>query len=179
MTYVAFLRGINLGGKNRLSMTELAAMFAAAGCSDVKTYIQSGNVLFKANARMAARVPAAIQQRIAGRFGYRVPVVLRTAAELAAVARNNPFLSSSADIQRLHVMFLDEKPDSRKVAALDPTRSPPDEFRVRGREVYLHLPNGVARTKLSNEYFDRTLATLSTGRNWQTVLKLAALADMT
>jgi uncharacterized protein (DUF1697 family) len=175
--YVALLRGINVGGKNTLPMRHLAAMFVEAGCSDVRTYIQSGNVVFAATPGVVKRLADAISRRIAKNFGYRVPVVLRTADELHQVLSGNPFLKSGADGRSLHVAFLADLPDPRRIAALDPKRSPGDSFKLRGREIYLCLPNGVAGTKLSNAYFDSTLATTSTLRNWRTVLKLVEMTQ--
>lgn len=174
--YVALLRGINVGGKNKLPMAELVALFEAAGCGAVRTYIQSGNVIFEADPAHAARIPALIVEAVAVRFGYRVPVVLRSAAELAAVAGDNPFLQAGADPARLHVAFLADLPAPARVAGLDGERSPPDAFQVRGREIYLHCPNSMARTRLTNAWFDAQLATVSTVRNWNTVLKLVELA---
>ena len=109
------------------------------------------------------------------RFGYRVPVVTRTDQELQEIAHGNPFLDAGAEADKLHVAFLAEQPDDAGVQALDPNRSPGDEFAVLGREVYLHCPNGLARTKLTNSYFDSTLSTTSTMRNWRTVLRLLEL----
>jgi uncharacterized protein (DUF1697 family) len=110
------------------------------------------------------------------RFGFDVPVVVRTAAELAAAIRDNPFPDACAEPKCLHVGFLADRPDQKRVAALDPKRSPPDAFAVRGREVYMHCPNGVARTKLTTPWFDSGLDTCVTFRNWNTVLKLLELA---
>ena len=173
--YVALLRGINVGGKNMLPIKDLIAMFTDAGCSAVRTYIQSGNVVFEARQDLANSIPALIAAAISDRFGARVPVITRTAAELREVARSNPFLRAGVDTGTLHVMFLANSPEAGKVASLDPNRSSTDEFVVRGREVYLRCPNGLARTKLTNEYFDSKLATTSTVRNWRTVLKLLQL----
>ena len=173
--YVALLRGVNLGGRNKLPMKDLAGMFARAGCTDVVTYIQSGNVVFRATEACAARVPSAIAKAVADRLGFRAPVVMRTAGELRGVARGNPFLRAGAEAESLHVMFLADRPSPARVATLDPKRSPTDEFEVVGREIYLRCPNGVGRTKLTNAYFDAKLATTSTMRNWRTVLKLVEM----
>ena len=173
--YVAFLRGINVGGKNKLPMKELSAIFGLAGCTEVRTYIQSGNVVFKASATLAKQLPVVVRAAIKKNVGHDVPIVIRTAEELASVARSNPFLAAGASPETLHVAFLDSEPAPRAMAALDPARSPGDEFVARGREIYLRLPNGVARSKLTNAYFDRALATTSTIRNWRTVLELLAL----
>jgi uncharacterized protein (DUF1697 family) len=176
--YVAFLRAVNVGGKNRLPMKDLAAMFGGAGCADVVTYIQSGNVVFRATEACAARVPAAVEKAVADRFAFRSPVVVRSAAELRAVARGNPYRKAGADVDALHVLFLAERPNAARVAQLDPHRSPPDEFQVRGREVYFRCPNGVGRSKLTVGYFDSKLGTTSTLRNWRTVLKLVEMAGV-
>jgi uncharacterized protein (DUF1697 family) len=174
--YVALLRGINVGGKNKLPMKDLVAMFVAAGCGDVEAYIQSGNVVFRARPPVAAKVPAAIAGAILARSGYRIPVVMRTAGEVDDVANSNPFLATGQNPDTLHVAFLADKPKAGGVLALDARRSPPDEFVVRGREIFLRLPNGVARSKLTNAYFDSALGTTSTMRNWRTVLKLRELS---
>ncbi len=176
-TYVALLRGVNVGGKNKMPMRDLFMMFTLAGCEAVETYIQSGNVVFKAGSALAARIPTLIASGIEERFGYRVSVVVRTAEELRDVVRDNPFLSAGVDAERLHVAFLADVPEDDRVAQLDPDRSPPDAFQVRGREIFLYCPNGLARTKLTNGYFDSKLATTSTVRNWRTTLTLLTMAD--
>ena len=91
--------------------------------------------------------------------------------------RANPYVEAGAEMDRLHVVFLADAPDEGQVEGLDPDRSPPDEFVVRGREVYLHCPDGMARSKLTNAWFDSQLSTVSTMRNWKTVSKLLELAS--
>jgi uncharacterized protein (DUF1697 family) len=149
-------------------------MFSDAGCTGVRTYIQSGNVVFEAPAG-APRVAGIIAANIEKRFGYRIPVILRTSEQLLKTIRGNPFLKAGADAKTLHVYFLADSPNARATGALDPARSAPDAFHVRGKEIYLHLPNGMARTKLTNAYFDSKLSTTCTARNWATVLKLSEM----
>ncbi len=177
MTYIALLRGINVGGRNKLPMPALSALFAAAGCSEVRTYIQSGNVVFQAPPDLIADLPASVTAAIAARHGLTIPIILRSREELAAAAQANPYLAAGADPATLHVVFLAAWPGPERLARLDAGRSPPDTFVPAGQEIYLHCPGGLARTKLSNEYFDRTLATTSTVRNWNTVGKLLELAE--
>ena len=177
MTYVALLRAINLGPKNKLPMPDLSRMFAEAGCRDVETYIQSANVVFSATPDVSARLPELIAAQIEKRFRYQVPVILRTAEQVRNVVRNNPFLKDGAPEETLHVMFLADPPALNRIRALDPDRSPPDAFAVMGQEVYLRLPNGVARSKLTNAYFDSKLGTIATARNWRTVTALLQLAE--
>lgn len=168
---VALLRGINVGGKNILPMKGLAALFTELGCTDVQTYIQSGNVVFRAAEKLRADQVTA---RIAERFGIQSPVILRTRGELAAAIANNPF-PPDPDGKLVHVMFLSAVAAAEGIAKLDPQRSPPDEFAVRGQEIYLKTPNGAGNTKLTNAYFDSKLKVISTARNWRTVLKLLEL----
>jgi uncharacterized protein (DUF1697 family) len=174
-TNVALMRGLNLGSSNRMTMTDLSQLFVEAGCTDVRTYIQSGNVIFQASPSKLEKLPALIAKSIADRFGFKVPVVLRTVEQLGETVQNNPFLKAGVEEATLHVYFLAGVPDARNISGLDPKRSLPDAFFVRGRDVYVQLPNGMARTKLSNAYFDSKLATISTARNWRTVLKLFEL----
>lgn len=174
-TYLALLRGVNVGGKNKIAMKDLAAIFAEAGCHAPRTYIQSGNVIFEADGATALLVPAAVSAAIAARFGFQSPVVVRTAARIDDVVRDMPFPVDGVDGTTLHVSFLAASPSTERVAALDPQRFAPDVFVVRGDAVYLQLPHGMARTKLTTAYFDRALATISTVRNWRTVTALHAL----
>jgi uncharacterized protein (DUF1697 family) len=157
-----------------LPMKELAKMFADAGCTEVRTYIQSGNVIFN-KAGSAVGIADTIAANIEKRFGFRIPVILRTAEQLRKTIRDNPYLAAEVDAKALHVYFLAASPNARAIAGLDPARSQTDAFQVRGQEIYLHLPNGMGRSKLTNAYFDSKLSTTCTARNWATVLKLSEM----
>lgn len=174
--HVALLRGINVGGKNMLPMAALSELFLEAGCRDVRTYIQSGNVVFSAPAKVAARIAGDVSAAIAKQFKLTVPVVIRSAADMEQVAQGNPFLrGAKGDTSALYVAFLADKPDAKQIAVLDPNRSPGDEYKVVGGEIYMNLSTGAAKTKLTNAYFDSKLDTISTARNWNTVLKLVEM----
>jgi uncharacterized protein (DUF1697 family) len=175
--HVALLRGVNLGGKNKLAMKDLVSLFTEAGCHNVRTYIQSGNIIFNAAPKITARLPESIPAQIKKCFDCRTQIILRTGEELRDVVQHNPFVEAGAAEETLHTVFLADLPVSSNTHVLDPHRSPPDEFVVRGREVYLRLPHGAARTKLTNSYFDSKLGTASTIRNWRTVLKLLELVE--
>ena len=177
MKYAAFLRGINVGGKNLLPMKDLAKMFEAAGCTDVRTYIQSGNVVFTANDAVAGAIGPEISRRIEKKFGLRVPVVVRSVKEMKKVAASHPHVKKGVDLRWVHVCFLLDKPDAKLIAVLDPERSPGDEFVVIGSEIYMHLPNGAGKSKLTNAYFDSKLKTVSTARNWNTVCTVLAMME--
>lgn len=169
--HVVLLRGINVGGKNLLPMKDLTRLCAELGAQHVRTYIQSGNVALDLAPTLAQTFARDLHAALAREFSLQVPVVLRTAAELADVLLHNPW--PERDLTLTSVAFLADQPTPAQVASLDPNRSPPDEFHVRGREVYLHTPNGLARTKLTNAWLDARLGTVSTVRNWRTVQTLA------
>lgn len=178
-THVALLRGINVGGRNRLPMATLRGLFESAGAADVRTYVQSGNVVFRTDGTDAVELVAAVRAQLDRELGLDAPMTTRTPAELAEVVAGNPFLADDQvlDPKHLHVVFLADRPTDEQLTALDPERSPPDTFHVAdsGRELYLHCPRGLARTKLTNAWFDRVLGTVSTARNWRTTNKLLAM----
>ena len=176
-TFIALFRGINVGGKNSLPMRRRAGMFESLGCTAVRTYIQSGNVVFEASQALARRLPKEVSEMILKKARLEVPVIVRSSNEFANVVRGNPFLAAGADPKTLHVAFLADVPSSARVAALDAGRSPPDEIVVVGREIYLCLPNGVGRTRFTNAYLDAKLGTVSTLRNLRTVEKLLELCS--
>jgi uncharacterized protein (DUF1697 family) len=168
MKFVALLRGINVGGKNLLPMKDLAAMFT--GCTEVSTYIQSGNVIF--STKNPDKIPAQIAGSIKKKFKLEVPVIVRSHDELKKISRANPF----DDVEHVMVMFLADSPSAAAIKTLDPNRSPTDKFAVKGREIFLHGPNGFGNSKLTNAWFDSKLSTISTGRNWRTLQKLIELS---
>jgi uncharacterized protein (DUF1697 family) len=176
-TFVALLRGINVGGKTMISMPALRSMLAAMGFEDVTTYIQSGNLVLSSSTGDAGELAVAIEERIAETFGLSTAVLMRTPAELTEIAGSNPFLGRETDPLKLHVVFLSDTPSATALKELDPKRSPPDEFSVRGREIYLHLPNGFGRSKLTIDYFEKRLGVRATARNWRTVNKLIELSE--
>jgi uncharacterized protein (DUF1697 family) len=176
-TYVALLRAINLGSRNKIAMADLRKLFEALGAEDVTTYVQSGNVVFKSPLRSASKLTRAIEGRISRDLGLDVRVLLRTGPQLAKVVDGNPFAKGAPDAATLHVTLLAERPGAASVRDLDPAAGQPDEFRVVGQEVYLHCPNGYGRSKLTNAYFEQRLSVAATTRNWKTVTKLAELAS--
>src|SRR4051812_34216542 len=133
--YAVLLRGINVGGRNSLAMKDLAAMLADLGCVDVKTYIQSGNAVFGASKAVAAKLPEKLSARIEQDTGMKVPVAIRSAAELLEISTSNPFLKAGAEETACYVGFLTGTPTKAAIAKLDPDRSPPDRFEVVGTEI--------------------------------------------
>jgi uncharacterized protein (DUF1697 family) len=175
-TWVALLRGVNLGARNKISMAQLRQLFDELGHDDVTTYLQSGNVLFRGPGRRD-ELTRTLEHQIGRRFGHDTRVILRTKSELRATVAGNSFADGQPDPTKLHVTFLAAAPRRALAAALEQKRFEPDEFRVTRDAVYLHCPQGYGRSKLSNTLFEKELGVVATTRNWRTVTALAELAN--
>jgi uncharacterized protein (DUF1697 family) len=174
-TYICLLRAINLAGHNRIKMSALEAALEGLGFEQVKTYLQSGNVVFHL-AKSRANLCETLEERIRSAFGLSITVISRTAEELDTTIQKNPFLKESGiDPAKLHVTFLASAP-AAAVEKLDQLRAAPDRYRYRGSEVYLYCPEGYGRTKLSNLAIEKALAVRATTRNWKTVNQLSQMA---
>jgi uncharacterized protein (DUF1697 family) len=173
VAYAALLPGINVGGNKKVAMPVLRSCFEAAGGTDVATYIQSGNVVFR-SAQARKPLVAALEQAIAEGTGHEVRVVLRTGAELQAVVDGNPY--PDLDGSQLHVLFVDGAA-STVVRDIDAEAFAPETFTIVGHEIYLGLPNGMGRAKLPSKLLKPKPPTAVTARNWNTVLKLRAMVD--
>lgn len=186
-TYIALLRGINVGGNNPVKMEPLHAAFAALGFDPVVTYLQSGNVVFgasrkrssgSANASGAAPMQQAIERRVAEEFGASIPVLVLSQDELRRVATGNPFAAEPGiDLTKLHVTFLFRTPGAAGLAKLEGAAKGNDRYVQRGTIVYLHCPDGYGRSKLANAQLERMLSVQATTRNWNTVNELGRLAS--
>jgi uncharacterized protein (DUF1697 family) len=174
-TYVSLLRAVNVGGRV-VPMSTLRAAYESLGFDNVRTYIQTGNVVFATKERTASAVAKRVEYVLARETGLHVPVLLRTAAEMQTVVGANPFVVRPGADKTVHVTFLAARPPAARVNAIDRAKFAPDEFVVNGREIYGRYPNGYGRTKMNNMFFERALATNATTRNWNTVVKLAELA---
>lgn len=170
--YVALLRGINVGGHNKVPMEALRATCESIGCTDVATYIQSGNVVLTSKLG-AAKLRTALESAITEQLGVSPVVVIRTHDELAAVLTGNPWPDTDPD--NLHVAFLSETPDPTQVAGVEDLEDRAERVVVRGADAYFHLPNGMGRSKLP-EIFGRRVKTPATVRNWRTVNKLLQMS---
>lgn len=173
--YVALLRGINVGGRNKLPMADLRATAAGCDFGDVQTYIQSGNAVFTSGLG-SAKVASTLHDAILAESGVDSRVVVRTAAEVVAVVAANPFLARGVDAKSLHVSFCFGPCDPAQVAAVDSSSYAPDDVELRGSDAYLHTPDGLGRSKIGAESMMRKLGIQGTVRNWRTVTTLAAMA---
>lgn len=169
--YVGLLRGVNVGGRSQLAMADLRRIAEGCGFEDAKTYVQSGNIVFRASGSAAA-VAKRLRTAIAAETPLDPGVAIRTAAQLAKVVDKCPF----DDTDHVHVTFLVEGASASR-PSVDPDRFDPERYAVKGREVYLYLPNGIGRSKLAAALSKGKSATAGTSRNWRTVTKLFDLAN--
>jgi uncharacterized protein (DUF1697 family) len=176
-TLIALLRAINLGARNRVPMSELRALFADLGYERVKTHLQSGNVVFDAQATPAS-VAEKLERELAAAFGFDVPVMIRTADEMAAVVADNPFATVADDGSRLFINFLSRPVRAAQLEGIDAVEHAPNRFALgpRAQELYVWCPNGLQNTKLGNAFWERRLGVAATARNWNTASKLVELA---
>jgi len=177
-TYIALFRGINMGGHKKVAMSDLRDLAVDLGFDDVQTLLQSGNLVFKCPARAARSLEALLERETAKRLGIGTTVFVRTAADWKKIVAGNPFAEEAKrDPSHLAVMFLKDKPSAKNVEVLRSAIAGREYFHVRDRELYAAFPDGFAKTKFTLPLIDRKLETIGTGRNWNTVLKLARLAD--
>jgi len=173
---IVLLRGINLGSRNRIAVPELRDVLASAGFENVRSYLQSGNIVLSAKGS-PEEVARECERQIADHFGLDIPVVTRTRAQLANVVRLDPLADVAVDPKRYQVSFMTGKLAAEVVRSLEAAAVPSEQFVVAGREVYAWHPEGVARSRLWTLLAGRGLGVTATARNWTTVTNLLALAD--
>jgi uncharacterized protein (DUF1697 family) len=175
--YAALLRGVNVGGHAKVPMADLRALFASLGLDDVATYVQSGNVVFSGPQTGAEHLRTSIEDEIRSSFGIQVTVLLRSARQLKAVVRENPFPDRTDDQAKLLVTFLADRPSAAHLVKLPESAEGADRFAVSGTEIYLWCPTGYGKTKFGNAFFESRLSTRATTRNWRTVVKLVEMTS--
>ena len=178
-TFISILRGINVSGQKKILMADLKKLYESLKFSEVKTYIQSGNVVFKSDSKTSdIQLARKIEKAISAKYKFEVPVITRTKEELEKILSQNSFTKEkSIDLKKLHVTFLSETPDREKMEQIKEVDFSPDQFIIKGKEIYLHIPNSYGETKLSNKFFENKLKVSATTRNWNTVNKLLELAS--
>lgn len=174
-TWIVLLRGINVGGANRLAMADLRELMTRLGHSGVATYIQSGNVVVTSSRSDRATLAAEIRDGIHASFEMAVTAVLRTPDELRAALAANPF-TTEPDGTKVLITFLSDVPSPDDVARLEAERFVPDRFELLGSELFGHYPNGAGRSKMTLDYFEKRLKVRGTARNLNTVGKLIELS---
>ena len=178
-TYIALLRGINVTGYNMIKMKDLTVHLASLKYSNIKTYIQSGNILFESDNKESKIFEKEIHHLIENKFGFNVPVIVKTTEEMKKVHKNNPFVNgSNSDINKLYVTFLSEAPLKENIVKMVETKIDADEFILTddNNVVYLNCGNGYGKTKLSNTFFESKLKVTATTRSWKTVEKLVEMS---
>ena len=174
-TLIALLRGINIGGNNKLPMKELSALLTDMGLREVQTYIQSGNVVFRCDAKNRATLAAKISAAIEVQHGFAPQVLLLDAAELRKAMADNPYPEAEADPKSLSLLFLAEAPQRPDLKSLEAIKTGSERFKLMGKVFYLHAPEGFGRSKLAAQA-EKLLGVAASGRNWNTVCKLAEMA---
>ena len=178
-TYIALLRGINVGGNKIIKMLDLKAMFQTLGFANVRTYIQSGNVVFESDEGSESLLSGVIERQIREVFGFEVSVIIRTLAEMENVIANDPFqLSEPEEFKRWYVTFLPAEPSAEALDKLRTYENGPDKVRFVGREMYILYEVSVSQSSLFKVPFDKILGMPITARNWNTVNKLVAIGKM-
>ena len=172
--YAALFRGINVGGRNTLPMKELVGILERAGARDVRTYIQSGNAVFRLDPDRAADLDREVGDAILAGRGFRPKILLRPISQLSRAAEDAPFVA--AEGKALHFFFLASTPESPDLRALEELKSKTEEFALGTGVFYLHAPEGIGRSRLA-ERVERALGVPATARNWNTVRKILALAE--
>jgi uncharacterized protein (DUF1697 family) len=175
--YVAMLRGINVSGHKIIKMESLRTSFESLGFGGVKTYIQSGNIIFKTSKTVPEDLAKRIAKKILDDFYFAVPVLIRAKEELACVLKSNPLLKrTGVDESKLHFTFLSATAPKEAESILKTLAGKSELFAVGGREIYLHCPGGYGNTKLSNHAIEKKLSVHATTRNWKTVDVLNTIA---
>jgi uncharacterized protein (DUF1697 family) len=178
-TFVALLRGINVGGHKKVAMSDVRDIVAEVGFSDGRTLLQSGNVVFRARPRPGAELERVLETSLEQRVGGRIDFFVRSADEWQAIVAQNPFSKEAKrDPGHLLLMLLKAVPDAKNVTALKDAIPGPEIVRAGGRHAYIVYPDGVGRSKLTHGLLEKKLGTRVTGRNWNTVLKLWALVNV-
>ncbi len=175
-SYIGLFRAVNLGGHNKVGMTDLRDLLVRMGMQDVQTLLQSGNVVFRSEARNAADLERLIETAAGKQLGLRTDVLVRSEKEWQALIAENPFpKDATRDPSHLLAVVLKGAPDRAKVKALQAAIKGREVLNVRGRCAYIVYVDGIGRSRLTNDVIEKHLATRGTGRNWNTVLRLAAL----
>jgi uncharacterized protein (DUF1697 family) len=176
-SYVGLLRGINVGGRNKVPMSTLRELIAGIGGSEVRTHLQSGNAVFLHKHRDPLRLATDLERAITAELGLTVSCLVRTGADLRRVVAANPFPMEGIDGSRFLVVFLSGPVPLDRLAGIDPAAYAPDEFRPGSTEIYAHFPDSIRDSKLAPFFTDRRLGLTATARNWNTVTKLLELSE--
>jgi uncharacterized protein (DUF1697 family) len=175
--YISMLRGVNVGPHNRMKMDQLRNSFEALGFEQVRTYIQSGNAIFKTTKKSPLALSRHTEERISAEFGFAASVITKTSEEVGRIIHDNPFLKEGGtDLSKLHVTFLSQAPVEAGLMKLAAVDAGVDKFRHSGAVIYLYCQNRYSETKLSNNFFEKALSVRATTRNWKTVNKLYEMA---
>jgi uncharacterized protein (DUF1697 family) len=177
-TYVAILRGINVGGKRMIKMDALKQLFTSLGFQNIETYIQSGNVFFQCKKTREEKLAATIADEINTVFKFDVPTIVKNIDELKQIILNNPFTKDKKKLTEfLHVTFLATAPAKENIDSIAKLTFDDDAFAIIDKAVYLYCPNSYSSSKLTNGFFETKLKVIATTRNWKTCNELMNIAE--
>jgi uncharacterized protein (DUF1697 family) len=175
---IAMLRAVNVAGHQKISMEALKALCVSMGFRDVRTYIQSGNLVFREKREAPEKIALQLEKKIETEFGFRPAVIVRTAAEMRRVITDNPFAGRNGiEPNKLLVVFMGSEPTQKARELVLGLDCAPEEMHIVGREIYIYYPDGMARPKIPLVRLEKMLQCSSTGRNLNTVNKLMAMAE--
>ena len=174
-TYIALFRGINVGGRNRLPMRDLVDLLRSIGLQDIRTYIQSGNVVFRSDAADTSDLSQRIRAAVNESHGFTPHVLLLTLEEFETAMESNPYPEAVSEPKTLHLYFLTSRPGNPDLEALETIRSPSERFALHGTVFYLHAPEGIGRSRLAAGV-EKALGVGATERNWRSVTAIMAMA---
>ncbi len=174
--HIALLRGVNVAGNRKVAMKDLVALAVTLGLKEARTLLQSGNLVFRGSGAATEKMEEQFEKRALKDLGLKTTFMIRTAEEWLSVVKANPFKSEAkSDPGHLVLLTLKDAPTKSAVTALRSAIKGPELIELRGRHLYATYPDGIGRSKLTSALIDGKLGTIATGRNWNTVLKLAAL----
>ena len=173
ITYISLLRGINVGGNKKIKMDSLRDGFSSLGYTNIKTYIQSGNILFCSKEEDKTKLEREISSMIMDKYGFDVPVLVLNSDDLNEVITNNPFANSiNHKKEFIHITFISNEVKEINYKEIESKKESEDEYKIINKAIYLYLPKGYGNTKIHNNFFEKLLKTQATTRNWKTCLEL-------
>lgn len=177
--YISLLRGINVSGQKKIKMADLKIHFESIGFSNIKTYIQSGNIIFCSNINNTSKIKESIEKKILDVYNFSVPVMVLTKSKIEKTIIDNPFNTNKIDLSKLAITFLDAIPKNKSIENIEKFQDKNEEFIISDNVIYFYCPIGFGKTKLTNNFFEKKLKVTATSRNWKTTNKLLEMINET
>lgn len=176
-TYIALLRGINVGGQKKIKMADLKSLFNELNFKNTVTYIQSGNIVFNSDIAKKQIISKLISDKIKDNYKFEVEVLVKIPSELKYIIENNPFIKQKKDPKKNYITFLYSQPLKENIAKLKEIKFPPEEFKIESEIIFFFSPKGYGTAKMNNNFFEKKLKVSATTRNWKTTNKLFEISE--